>query len=173
MKIIDPFKIRYEDIPLVAFVDNSNNFFSWAIKWRTKGIYCHVMNLMNPFSLLSQELSGLKLIPIDKYLKRNIKIKFWKIKFDAKIKDLILKEMIKDSKLPKYKTMYDFLGIFGQALGLKKINNPFKMFCSERNAKYLRIGDPDFPYHLSPEEQNEYMKTKPELYEVYGYWIAE
>lgn len=173
MRIINPYKLDYLDMPMSIFCDNANNFMSWAIKWKTKGIYNHVMNMMNPFSFLSQDPSGLHVVPLDKYLKRNIKLKFWKTKFPKAIKDRILQEMINDSRLPWYKTMYDFLGILGQALSVKKLNNPFKMFCGERNAKYLRLGDADFPYHLSPEEQNEYMKTKPLFYEVVGYWMAD
>lgn len=172
MQIIDPYKLDYCDMPMVVLCDNSNNFMSWVIKWKTKGIYNHIMNMINPFSFISQDPTGLHTVPLDKYLKRNMKLKFWVLLFSKDIKDMIIEEINRDSKLPWYKTMYDFLGIFGQALGIKKLNNPFKMFCSERNAKYIRIGDPDYPIHGSPEDQNEYMKTKPEFYKVYGYWFA-
>ncbi len=172
MNIIDPYKI-YCEMPLTVFTDNSNNFVSWVIKWRTAGIYNHVMNMKNSYSFLSQNPNGLKVVPLDKYLKRNIKLKFWEIICTKEQRNKMLSEMEKDSNLPWYKTMYDFLGIFGQAIGIRRLNNPMKMFCQERNAKYLRIIDKDFPRNLSPEGANEYMKTKPLFYKVYGYWMAD
>jgi hypothetical protein len=172
-KFINPYKLKSDDMPLIVFVDNANNFISWAIKWHTSGIYNHAMAMVNPGEFVSQDPTGLNRVPLDKYVRKGCKLKFVSLSVGQELKNKVVREMVKDAELPWYKTMYDFLGILGQFLRIKKIQKPYKYYCSERIIKYLKIVDPGIKVGYSPEKLNEYMKTKPSIYELKGYWFKD
>lgn len=167
--MINPYKITEQKLPLIVFSDLSSGFIQWAIKWRTNSSYNHVMFQLYPGEFASQG-NVFSSIPLWRYVKKNSRLKFWKIKDLKNWERNKLYTMInKDLRLPWWKRLYDYVGILGQALGIKKINNPWKMYCSERVAKYLREILDDIPLHPSPEDLNELFKKHPRL-EVYGRW---
>lgn len=156
-------------MPLIVFSDHTSGFVQWLIKFRTNASYNHCMFQLYPGEYVSQG-NVFSSILLDRYVKKNSRLKFWKIKDLKNWERNKLYNMVnKDLRLPWWKRLYDFTGILGQTLGIKKLNNPFSMYCSERVAKYLRAILYDIPKHPSPADLNGLFKTHPRL-EVYGRW---
>lgn len=165
--------IKVTDLPLIVFSDHSSGFIAWLIKWKTKGNYSHVMTMIRPSEVASQG-NVFSSVYISRYMTRNSRLKFWKIKgltLDEKIE--IEKRITIRLSLPWWKRMYDFAGIAGQAIGLKFINNPWKVYCSEQvKADCLNVIVEWDQEHPSPKDLNEFMKTN-ERFEVYCRWSAD
>jgi hypothetical protein len=126
--------------------------------------------------------------PLSRYMTKNSRLKFWKIKnLKKEEKDLIEKRINErlTRKRPfwRFLTDYDYLGILGQAIGIKRLNNPFRVYCSEqiledvlKDVIQLAIEKDGLiirlPQHPSPNDINEYFKYHPRM-EVYGRWSAD
>lgn len=171
-KIINPLNFKDEDMPLVVFSDDRRSFIGWAIKHLT-GNYNHSMFMRRPGYLLTQGFTY-KEIPIKEYMKPTQMLKFWRYK-DIKDfeKELIFKKAQEDLKEPWWKIRYDYLGIVGQFFKVKWINDPWRRYCSERVAEYLRLILPikdKIPKRPSPAELNKLFHTIEEFEEVGYYW---
>ena len=172
MTQINPRKIPKTRLPLIVLSDHSSGFIQWIIKWRTKANYNHIMFMLYPGEFVSQGNVWSK-ISINRYMTKNSRLKFWKIKNLKGYEKTKLYNMINtDLKKSWWFRKYDYLGILGQALGIKKINNPRTMFCSERVAHYLSAIIPDMPEHPSPHDLNELFKKHPRFF-TYGYWDSD
>ena len=184
LKKIDMRSINEKDLPLIVFSDNTSGLIEFIIKYRTKGAYNHVMwaNKKGKFASQGNTYSE---VDVSRYMKDGNRLKFVNILGITPYQRSLIIESI-DNKLarPWYKKMYDWLGIFGQAIGLNKINIPGLNYCSEdapqhlKNA-YFAFGFPmraiikNMPDHMSPQEFNEYLKKYPEIFAVYGYWDSD
>jgi len=173
MKLIDPLKIPKEDFPLIALSSNSTSLISWAILWRTKGMYNHTFWYHKPGICASQDLI-FREKSIKTYIKPGCRMKFWKVKgltqnFRNEVYRIIRKRMEK----PWWKRRYDFLGIVGQATGIKLINNPFTTFCSEQMACDLSRIVQFIPGRPSPAQLNELFKVRNGDFEYYGHYIYD
>ncbi len=176
MKIINPKEIKINDLPLIVLSDDRRGFIGWIIKQHSKGSYNHVMMMTRPGYLASQGFLTYAEIPVEKMMKPGIMLKFWRynpIKHNEKIDINIA--IANDLKKNWFKRSYDFLGIVGQFTGLRWIQSPWKFYCSEIVAKYLRL-IPELkdkiPVHPSPADLNKLFHTIPGFVE-YGCYLED
>ena len=171
---MNPYKITDYDVPYWVFSDLSSGLAQFLIKWWTNSLFHHAMMILWPGKFTSQG-NIFSNTPMDRYLKKNSRLEFWRI-IDLTIEERkkLYKMVMDDLALPKRKRRYDYLGVLiGQFSKIKKINHPNKYFCSERNAKYIRaIGITDCPEHPSPEDLREFFKGS-DRFERVGEWTAE
>jgi hypothetical protein len=181
-KIIDPWKTDIADLPLVCFSDHSSGLIQWLIKLRTKAAWNHVMMMiitpekkedkLGKYCFASQG-NMFSCSKLQRYMTKRHRLKFFYVK-DLSIQETIaLKKKISDDlKAPWYKRFYDYLGIVGQAVGIKKVNSPGNMYCSERVAATLKLILDDIPEHPSPQDLDNVLE-KHERAGVYGYWLGD
>lgn len=170
LKLIQMSDFIHNDFPLFVQSGDMRGFMGWGIKIRTGSNWNHSMVMRRPFYVCSQGWTY-KEIPVRRYFKKYIILKFWKCK-DINVQEryMILRKIEDDLKLPLWKRIYDFPGILGQAVGLRWINMPFLNYCSERVAGRVKILIPDLKKHPSPEDLDTAFK-KSERFEVAGYWF--
>ncbi len=168
---VNPENIPAEDLPLIVFSDFSSGIIQSLIKIRTAGVYAHVMIMHRPGFFASQG-NMFSEAPLKRYMKKGNRLKFFKIEsLTVNERGALARKMRQDLTAPWWKRFYDYPGIIGQALGFRWINSPFRMYCSERVAAWLRAC-PRFwamPYHPSPQRLNEIMKLSPD-FKIYGFW---
>lgn len=164
MKIINPYEIKKEDFPVFVFSDDLRGLFAWAIKSHTRGFYSHGMIMINPGKVATQG-GTYKEHSIDIYMRGNHRLKFW---IYTKLKPIdrehIIDKVEKDLEQSWWRRSYDYLGIIGQLFKISWFNNPYKSFCTERVASYLRL-IPELkdkiPKHPSPAQLNKLFKNIP------------
>ena len=150
-KEINPYSIKAADLPKIILVDDRKSLFGKAIKWHTKEKYTHVMEMHKEMKVASQDLGGFKERSLEDYLQPHITLKFCSYQDESPIaykKREKWKESIQADLTPPpgffakikhfWQNRYDFLGIIGQLLGVRWINNPWKKYCSERVARRMR-----------------------------------
>ena len=159
-----------KEFPVIVLVDDRRSFLGFAIKNHSKGNYNHIMILFMPDMLASQDMSGYRIVNISKYLKRKYMLKFWA--YTGNKRDELIDSIKKDLKASKVSKSYDFLGIIGQLLHWKWINNPRTYFCSERVSKHLRKIGMKLPKRPSPSELNQLFKKKKNM-KLLGHWFED
>ena len=171
--MINPHKITDDSLPLIVLSDHTSGFIQWAIKFRTNAQYNHIMIMHRPKKFASQG-NVYSEINIDRYMTNKSRLKFWTLKgLTGRQRQKLISKIGDDIKKPWHKRMYDYFGILGQLTGLKFINNPLKMYCSERVAHDIRPYIYGIPEHPSPKDLNEFFKKHPDQFEVYGRWSAD
>lgn len=169
MELINPYLIPKKDLPLIVLTDDRRSFLSWAIKHHSQGNYNHSMIMVKEDFFVSQDFAGYREVQIKTYQKNHIRLKFWKVKdITTEEKQKINEAVVRDLKAPWFKRRYDFLGIAGQFLGLRWINNTWTRYCSERIRDYYK-DILKLPVHPTPSEINAICKTSSRMNE-YGYW---
>lgn len=182
---MNPEKIT--DAPLIVLSDLTSGLVEFIIKKRTKGDYNHVMWL-NRQGYFASQGNTYSEAPISRYTKKNSRLKFYEVSGLTPVQKRLIQESIERKlKLPWWKKMYDWLGIAGQAVGVKGMNIPWFEYCSEdvpHHLKYMASkGIPNeseiykiimgIPSHASPQDLNEYFKKHPDVFRVYGKWEAD
>lgn len=173
--MLEPKKLKKEDLPLVVLVDDKRSFMGFAIKAHSRGNYSHIMDMVKPGIVATQSPTGFKELPIDRYMGPQFQMKFWCYKGITKRQKRAWREVVqKGLNDPWWKRSYDFLGIIGHLIPgrwTRKLNVPFTRYCSERVAENLRrTFGLKIPKHLSPVELNTYFESN-KNFEVYGYWF--
>lgn len=176
MILISPLEFRKEDFPIFVVSDDMRSFFSWAIKEHIKDNYSHSMIMVHSKMVATQGLSGFKEIPVINYMAERHRLKFFQyegLADDVKLKiiDAVEKDLKSTTFIQKLRNSYDFLGILGQALCVPKLNNPWKSYCHERQAKYLRM-IPDCQVALHPNNMNLVLESIPKM-KCLGYYVKE
>lgn len=187
MKIINPYKITKYDLPLMVLSDHSSGFIQWIIKWRTKGNYNHIMGMIRPGEFASQG-NVFSSVPLDRYMTKQSRLKFFGFKNLTPDKKILIMTKVIDRLNKKRRWWqilgdYDWIGIFGQAIGLPAVNNPLKTFCVEEVREDYLDGVIDLAYekdgviyrlprHPNPRQTNEFLKNHPEIV-LYGRWTAD
>lgn len=173
MKFINPYRITGIDLPLIALSTDASGIMQSLIRIRTKGSYSHIMTMIEPGSFASQG-NIFSLATVDRYMTANCRLKFWRIKDLTNDERVLIKRRI-NARLnrPWIGRQYDYLGVIGQFLGLKWINNPFVPYCSEQVRIDVLEGIIDgIQEHPSPQDLNEAFKNHPRM-EVYGRWWSD
>lgn len=168
---IDPIKFTEADMPVIIIEEDRQGLLGGLIKWKSAGNYNHVEAMIRPGIVISQGPAGLKEIPIKDQLHPRIKMKFWKFcPQDPAEKIYFFEAIKKDLQKPWYRKRYDFLGILGQAIGIRWLQIPWRRYCSEIVAAWFRsIGRNSIPARPTPAELNEIFKKMPDM-QVMGYW---
>ena len=184
---MNPAIISKDDCPLIFLSDFTSGPIEFVIKFRTKGNYNHAMWMPWPREFASQGWTY-SLVKLDRYMKRNNRLKAWAVKgLTPVLRKLLVESITKKLARPWWKKRYDFLGILGQAIGLDWLNTPYLDFCSEDVALHLKyVADKglnddnplkkviqEMPKHGSPEDINEYFKKHSEHFEVFGKWEGD
>ncbi len=170
MRIVDPLRISKLALPMIVLSDDTRSFFGWAIKNHTHGLYNHIMIMINPQKVVTQGLTY-KEIPITKYMEGKHRLKFWQPDLSGEDKLRMIEAVEKDLKKPFWRKGYDFLGIFGQSIKVRWIQNPWKEYCSEVITKYLRMFFV-ISKRRSPAELNRICGDL-EGVKYYGHWIKD
>jgi len=181
---MNPDAVLKQDCPLIVFSDKTSGLVEFFIKLRTKGDYNHIMWLPWPREFASQG-NTYSLAPLDRYMKKNNRLKFYSVNGLTPVqKALIVESITKKLARPWWRKKYDWLGIAGQAIGIKWINTPWLSYCSEDvpyHLKYMAEKGLNqdnslykvimgIPSHASPQELNEYFKKFSQHFSVYGKW---
>lgn len=181
---IEPAFIPEPDLPLLVLADHAYGPIEWGIKLRTGGFYNHIMWIHRNGFFASQGMRYAE-VPLKAYMRKGSRLKFIQVTGLTPVQKKIIVESIeKKLALPWYKTRYDFLGIFGQLIGINRINSPWADYCSEDVSDHLVSildyveGDlqsalANFPRHGSPEDCNAYFKAWSNVFRVYGRWDSD
>jgi len=172
-KFVNPEDFIMTDLPLIVLQAQDTDTIGWLIRWRTNSQYNHSMFMRTPKYFASQGLT-FKEIRVKDYIKKNMRFKFWQVKNITPVQRCMINKLI-DERLnkPWWARRYDFLGIIGQATGLRWIQSPFGMYCSEQVSEALIWIGLDVPKKASPEDLNNYFKKNPDIFECVGYSIFE
>lgn len=170
---IDPLKIKEKDLPLIVLSDDLRGFMGWAIKAHTHGAYNHAMLMIEPGTFVSQG-GTYKKVPISTYTSGKHRLKFWTYPFSEDEKSMIRFQVKEDLAQNWWRKSYDWLGVIGQLLKIRKLNNPRKSYCSERVAKYMRLVSAlkTFNPHPSPSGINRICKIIPQ-FKVFGHFFVD
>ena len=190
MKIIDyPNLIPEKDLPLLVFSDQTSGIVEFFIKFRTKGNYSHVMWQIHPNEFVSQGNTYAR-VKMEKYMKANSRLKFVSLEGVTPKGIAAIKKSIEAKlALPWYKKAYNWLGILGQATGIKWLNTPGLEYCSQDVPQHLKIalaqcpeGFPaplngiikNIPINPSPQQFNEYLHDfHSTAFPVFGKWEGD
>lgn len=184
MKIQDPRTILQTDLPLFVFSDSATDLIAFLITWRTKGTWNHAMLAVYQGMFTSQGWTY-QSFPMDGYMKKGFRLDFYKlVNMTPKAAAAALEYTTTRLKKPWWTKMYDWVGIFGQAIGLPKVHTPGLEYCSvdvtnclksiafllpTRDCKIiLRIPD-----EVTPQELHDYMVANPEVFCEYGNYEAD
>ena len=146
------------DTPVLVLSDRVRGLVPWLIRGHTDGYYNHAMWSHNPGMFATQEWRFRERLASD-FVQGDYRLKFW-MSFDwgvavraqmmARIREQILA-----------RGRYDWLGILGQAICVKRLNLPGRAYCSEAAADVLRQADPLFRMdHPSPADINRWCKDR-------------
>lgn len=183
--ISDPRTIPQADLPLIVFSDVTYGWIAFLIKWRTSGDYDHVMISITKGKFICQDFSGYHEIPMENYLKKGNRLKFFSLVNITPSAIITLNHSINDRlKLSWWKKCYDWLGIIGQALGQEWIHTPGLEYCSEDVVRKLKNISPYLPQQdqtvisnignqWNPEQLEIYCQSHPETFKEYGKWEAD
>lgn len=168
MKILDRagvLEIPKEDLPLIVLSDNMYSLFSLGIKSHTKGSYSHVMIMVEPGYFVTQNWT-LKKVPCAKYLNGRYRLKFVGGDWSKLRKLWVFGGVVYD--VENKSSRYDWLGILGQLLNIRRLNFKNRNYCSEYVGRYLKMLDPEFSMvHPSPSDINRWTKESGRNW-VYG-----
>jgi len=168
--------IKESDLPLICLVDDRRGFMSWIIKAHSRGNYNHIQELHKLTHFASQDFKGFREVPIEKYLKPHITLKFWKPILDKNEKQLWKDCIGLELQESWWKRRYDFIGLLGQLLPFRwtrKLNNSWTRYCSERvRERIITILEVFGPRHSTPSEWNQLFKGVKEM-ELFGYIIED
>ena len=170
---VDPLNIPEKDLPLIVLSDDLRSILNWGIRWHTRGIYSHVMEMHKAGKFATQTFT-FREVPAEKYMKNYMRLKFWRINKLTPTQKKKWKEYVwADHNAPWIRRRYDFLGVLlGQFLGIRQIQSPFCKYCSERIADRLSLLGHYPPIKPNPTELNEYFEEN-ENFEVYGRYFVD
>lgn len=168
----DVLKIPEKLMPMIVFSDNLRSFFSAAIKEHTEGSYNHVMWLIRPGVIASQNYL-FQAQPVTDYFD-SFRLKFWHCpSWTKKQRAKIINAIDDELAQPWYKRLYDYLAILGQGIGIPSIQTPGIDICSDK-AKYLKLVDLYYNLkHPAPEDVNRYLTQRQSNYQVYGRYLPD
>lgn len=173
IKYINPLEISKKDCPLIVLSTHMTGGLQFIIRKNTEGTYNHIMFLLEPRLVASQDWF-FETKPLSDYVGKGFKLKFWSMHDHFSKREL--RRVIQDHlALPKWRRFYDVPGCVCQGIpGLKKVNIPFLHFCSERVPKIINdaygVGAPN---NANPAECNQYFKDNPKTYKYYGHYTFD
>lgn len=164
--------------------DGTFDFMSYLIKLRTQAVWNHSMIMRKPGFVVSQG-TQLAETRIDEYMKNGTRMDFFTLANpDPKVIDLMNAYVDKRLAGNFITKSYDYLGIFGQMIGLPFIHTPGLDYCSVLTLAILRAGAPamnavDNKVIMSQSvesqpQQLEYMYlNNPTTFTHYGYYESD
>ena len=150
INIYDPRTIK-DGFPYIVLSNQKNSWIGNVIDFRTDisgpGMFPvdHMMNLIEPGEFVTQGLTFAR-VKMEDYLIHGGQLWFVQLvntnpQFVVAYRDSVLKRLA----LPPWLRSYDFLGIFGQAIGFPWIHTPFLDYCSVDVVSHMKDGAPFLP----------------------------
>lgn len=178
-------KTLNEEHPTIWFSDKTSGLMEFLIKFRTKGKYNHVMWGFRKGTFVSQGNTYSE-VNMDRYMKKNFRLKGFELQtFDYADKIQLSNCITSKLRFPWWKKAYDWVGIFGQIIGIKSVNIDGLNYCSEdivmrlneikenlSNADLCEVIE-KMPIHANPDELNEFLKKHPTHFKLLGYWDSD
>lgn len=184
INITDPRTIPQSDLPLLVLANTTDNLIADAIDIRTLGNYDHAMVCIHQGKFCTQGLTYSEVL-MENYMKQGSQLKFIKlvhgnVAFNFAFNQAVLARLA----LPWYKKFYDFIGIFGQAIGQPWIHTPGLDYCSVVLVGYLKkcglnLPFPDnniiqnIPNESNPQNIDTITKANPSVFETYGIYLSD
>lgn len=182
--INDPRTIPQSDLPLLVLCNTTDDLVASAIDIRTKGTYDHAMVCINSGKFCTQGFTYSE-VPMDGYMKEGVQLKFIKLvnanpSFNLLWRNAVLARL----SLPWYKKMYDFLGIFGQAIGQPWIHTPGLDYCSVADIQELKVASVNLPNkdnaiiksipnESNPQNIDNIADANPDVMTTYGIYLSD
>lgn len=183
--INDPRGIPIAVLPLGVLANQANDIISDAIDWSTNSAVDHAMVMVEPGQFACQCFSGYKNVPISSYMKIGSRLKFVSLVNINSTASLAISNAVSSRMaLPWWRKQYDWLGILGQALHMPWIHTPGLEYCSVDLLRCWKAGAVHLPNHdymvimsipseSSPSVLNQYVQKYPEVFSVYGEYLAD
>lgn len=184
LEIKDPRTIVQKDLPLFVFSDSSTDIVSFLITWRTKGNWNHAMLAVNQGKFAIQSI-GYTEQDMSIYMKKGARLDFYKlVNLPLGIPLFASQYVSKRLSQPWWTKMYDWIGIFGQAIGFPKIHTPGLEYCSvdvtnclKSICRLLPKADQDvimnIPNEVNPQQLHDIMVANPSVFVQYGSYEAD
>lgn len=184
MQITDPRSIPQSDLPLFVFSDNTTDLISFLITWRTRGAWNHAMLALNEGKFVWQGWTYQE-GKMETYMKKGSRLEFFTlVNMSPEVRILLTSYVVNKIKLPWYKKLYDWIGIFGQAIGLPKIHTPGLEYCSVDVTLALKTVAPALspaeqyiinaiPDQINPQDLHDYFMKYPAIFRQYGEYEAD
>jgi hypothetical protein len=186
MEIIrDPREILSNNMPLIVFSDHTSGLIEWVIKMRTKGLYNHVMLAMSKGKFVSQGNTYSE-IGMERYMGRRNRLLFIEVLgLTNTQKKQMYTSVYSRIKLPWWKKGYDWLGIVGQAIGIKSLQIKGLNYCSQdiylhlmairlnENQPHLKAAFAKLNPNGSPQDHHNVFLKHPEAFGVFGIWQGD
>lgn len=184
MQISDPRQIPQSDLPLFVFSDSATDLVSFLITWRTKGIWNHAMSLTTAGKLDVQSWTYSQ-VKMETYMKKGSRLDFYCL-VNATPQTIIWAQayVYKRLKSHWWVRIYDWVGIFGQAIGIPAIHTPGLEYCSVDVTNLLKNivctlppHDQDviyaIPDEINPQSLHDYMVAHPEVFKEYAFYESD
>lgn len=169
INIQDPREIPQSDDPLIIFSNQLNSPVGWVIDWKTNipGIppTDHAMISRTESKFVCQNFTGYREISMNSYLIKGGQLAFVQLvnsnpEFIKAFNDSVNARLAG----PWWTKTYDFIGIFGQAIGQPWIHTPGLMYCSVDVIRHLVNACPKLPKPDQLIINNIPPETNPELF---------
>ena len=185
MQVIqDPRRIPQSDLPLFVFSDSATDLVSFLITWKTKGNWNHVMVAGTSGKFAVQSI-GYTEQHMDVYLKKGSRLDFYSLVNATPAVALAVQNYV-STRLAKpwWTKMYDWIGIFGQAIGFPKIHTQGLEYCSVDVTNCLKSITQLLPAYdagcivmipdeLNPQQLHDYMVLNPTVFKNYGEYESD
>jgi hypothetical protein len=157
---LEPKDVRHIDetlLPCLVLTDNLMSFFGLITRKHTKNHYTHGMWMDKPGEVASQNWFYERCL-IDEWLDGRFRVKLWRNpNWTQGQKDRIVSRINAKLALPKWKRLYDLLGVAGQGLGLDWLNIPWLDYCTESASEILRSVETMFTkVHADPGDMDRF-----------------
>lgn len=191
VEIKDPRLLTTSKGPWIVMSDNLRDPIARLIDWRTHLLGYdaedHAMLSINPGEFVWESMTlwhAYKEAPMDSYLVPGGTLKF--VSFVNSNPDFVKafsKSVQKRLTRPAWQNMYDFLGIFGQAIGCPNIHMPGLEFCSVDVIRHSVNACPflpkadqvvinSIPRQANPELLWKIILSYPQTFSVDAYWSS-
>lgn len=152
--------------PALVLTDHLASWVSWRIKAHSKGYYSHAMLFLPDGRLISQGWM-LRVADWDSYLDGKHRVKLWTCeawKGETAVRR-ITRQVDRYLESGPRRRRYDWLGIVGQALGLRWINFRGRTYCSEFVSAVLRKSSVEAPAdrYPSPADLDLWCRSNPKM----------
>lgn len=187
IQIKDPRTI-VDGFPYIVLANQSNSEIGWGIDIRTdiKGDHpCdHAMTCVKQGKFATQGLTY-KEVPMEDYLIDGGWLAFVQlVDNNEHFKTAYAMSVEARLSLPWYKTFYNFVEIFGQAIGQPSISFPGLFDCSMIDCSLLQSNDQylsavsqtvinSMSKYLNPEQLLDTIMKHPEVFNLYGVWSSD
>lgn len=163
---------------------STTDFESFMIMWKTKGMWNHSMLMRTMGKFLWQ---GIQITEqsMDVYMKPGVSLDFYTlIDCPPAAQAAMIAYINKKISGPWYTQTYDFIGIFGQAIGLPWIHTPGLAYCSVFELSVLRAGAPFMdadkskiimaqPVESDPQQMHDLYVNNPTIFNYEGRYDAD